>query len=107
MRYQIRDGRPDSTGSGRFAAWRLRLESVSLVVSSAVVDACASARQLRTTWIIGRQLLGYEALMDSAAAGSLELGRDAIERHAWTEALEGFVAADRDGVRSEEHTCEL
>jgi class 3 adenylate cyclase len=35
--------------------------------------------------------------MDSAAAGSLELGRDAIERHAWTEALEAFVAADRDG----------
>src|SRR6187397_3100675 len=35
--------------------------------------------------------------MDSAAAGSLELGRDASERHAWTEAVEAFAAADRDG----------
>jgi tetratricopeptide (TPR) repeat protein len=33
--------------------------------------------------------------MDSAAAGSLELGRDAVKRHAWTEALESFAAADR------------
>ena len=35
--------------------------------------------------------------MDSAAAGSLELGRDAVKRHAWTEALEAFAAADREG----------
>ncbi len=35
--------------------------------------------------------------MDSAAAGSIELGRDAIKRHAWTEALEAFAAADREG----------
>lgn len=35
--------------------------------------------------------------MNSAAAGSLELGRDAVERHAWTQALEAFAAADRDG----------
>ena len=34
--------------------------------------------------------------MDSAAAGSLELGRDAVKRHAWTEALEAFAAADRE-----------
>ena len=34
--------------------------------------------------------------MDSAAAGSLELGRDAVKRHAWTEALESFAAADRE-----------
>ena len=33
--------------------------------------------------------------MDSAAAGSLELGRDAVKRHAWPEALESFGAADR------------
>jgi hypothetical protein len=33
-------------------------------------------------------LLGYgEAQMISAAAGSLELGRDAVKRHAWTKAL--------------------
>ena len=35
--------------------------------------------------------------MNSAAAGSLELGRDAVKRHAWTEALEAFAAADREG----------
>ena len=35
--------------------------------------------------------------MDSAAAGSLELGRDAVKRHAWMEALEAFAAADREG----------
>ncbi len=35
--------------------------------------------------------------MSSAAAGSLELGRDAVKRHAWTEALEAFAAADREG----------
>src|SRR6187397_223315 len=34
--------------------------------------------------------------MDSAAAGSLELGRDASERHAWEEALEALAAADRE-----------
>ena len=34
--------------------------------------------------------------MDSAAAGSLELGRDAVKRHAWMEALEAFAAADRE-----------
>ena len=28
---------------------------------------------------------------------TVELGRDAIRRHAWTEALEAFTAADRDG----------
>src|SRR4029453_7452084 len=38
--------------------------------------------------------------MKSAAAGSLELGRDAVKRHAWTEALEAFAAADREGVLS-------
>ena len=35
--------------------------------------------------------------MNSSAAGSLELGRDAVKRHAWTEALEAFAAADREG----------
>jgi hypothetical protein len=35
--------------------------------------------------------------MNSATAGSLELGRDAVKRHAWTEALEAFAAADREG----------
>ena len=35
--------------------------------------------------------------MDSAAAGSLESGRDAVKRHAWAEALEVFAAADRGG----------
>jgi class 3 adenylate cyclase len=35
--------------------------------------------------------------MHSAAADSLEAGRDAVKRHAWTEALEAFAAADRDG----------
>ncbi len=35
--------------------------------------------------------------MQSAAADSLEAGRDAVKRHAWTEALEAFAAADRDG----------
>jgi class 3 adenylate cyclase len=44
------------------------------------------------------QSLDYdEASMTSTAAGSLELGRDAVKRHAWTEALEAFAAADRDG----------
>jgi class 3 adenylate cyclase len=28
---------------------------------------------------------------------TVELGRDAMDRHAWTEAMEVFVAADRDG----------
>jgi len=40
--------------------------------------------------------------MNSAAAGSLELGRDAVKRHAWTEALEAFAAADREGDLSPE-----
>jgi class 3 adenylate cyclase len=35
--------------------------------------------------------------MDSAALGSLELGKDAFKRHAWAEALEAFAAADREG----------
>ncbi len=35
--------------------------------------------------------------MDRVAAGSLEVGRDAVKRHAWAEALEAFAAADRDG----------
>ncbi len=34
--------------------------------------------------------------MNSAAAGSLELGRDAFKRHVWTDALEAFAAADRE-----------
>ena len=34
--------------------------------------------------------------MNSAAAGSLEVGRDAVKRHAWIEALEAFAAADRE-----------
>ena len=34
--------------------------------------------------------------MNSAAADSLEPGRDAVKRHAWTEAVEAFAAADRD-----------
>jgi class 3 adenylate cyclase len=38
--------------------------------------------------------------MDPAAAGSLELGRDAIRRHAWTEALDAFAAAEREGALS-------
>ena len=40
--------------------------------------------------------------MHSAAADSLEAGRDAVKRHAWTEALEAFAAADRDGGLSPE-----
>jgi class 3 adenylate cyclase len=32
------------------------------------------------------------------AIESLELGRDALDRHAWAEAVEAFQAADRDGV---------
>jgi class 3 adenylate cyclase len=28
---------------------------------------------------------------------TVELGRDALERHAWSEAVEGFLAADREG----------
>jgi hypothetical protein len=40
--------------------------------------------------------------MNSAAAGSVELGRDAVKRHAWTEAVEAFAAADRDGGLSPE-----
>ncbi len=35
--------------------------------------------------------------MDPEAAGSLEVGRDAVKRHAWAEALEAFAAVDRDG----------
>src|SRR5213593_4147398 len=35
--------------------------------------------------------------MDSAAVGTLELGRDAVKRHACEEALEAFTAADREG----------
>jgi hypothetical protein len=38
--------------------------------------------------------------MDPAVVSPLELGRDAFKRHAWTEALEAFAAADRDGVLS-------
>src|SRR3954452_1620677 len=34
--------------------------------------------------------------MNSAAVGSLELGRDAVKRHAWTDALEAFGDADRE-----------
>ena len=34
--------------------------------------------------------------MKSAAAGWLELERDAVKLHAWTEALEAFAAADRE-----------
>src|SRR5438034_3459807 len=34
--------------------------------------------------------------MSSTAVGSVELGRDAVKRHAWTEALEAFAAADRE-----------
>src|SRR5438128_247966 len=34
--------------------------------------------------------------MNSAAAGSLERGRDAVKRHAWTDGLEAFAAADRE-----------
>ena len=33
----------------------------------------------------------------SPAVGSLELGRDAFKRHAWTDAIEAFAAADREG----------
>jgi class 3 adenylate cyclase len=43
-----------------------------------------------------------EGSMKSAAAGSLEAGRDAIKRHAWTEALEAFAAVDREGGLSPE-----
>ena len=35
--------------------------------------------------------------MKPGAAGSLERGRDAVKRHAWTEGLEAFAAADREG----------
>ena len=75
-----------------------RYRAASGIVSSVVVDSRARARWLRAARIIGRQLLGYgEAQMNSAAAGSLELGRDAVTRHAWTEALEAFAAADDEG----------
>jgi class 3 adenylate cyclase len=41
--------------------------------------------------------------MNSAAAGSLELGRDAVKRHAWTEAQGAFAAADRErGLSAED-----
>jgi class 3 adenylate cyclase len=40
--------------------------------------------------------------MSSAAVGSLESGRDAIKRHAWTEALEALAAADGEGGLSPE-----
>jgi len=40
--------------------------------------------------------------MSTAPRGSLELGRHAIKRHAWTEALEAFVQADREGGLSPE-----
>jgi class 3 adenylate cyclase len=40
--------------------------------------------------------------MNSAAVGSLELGRDAVKRHAWPEALDAFAAADREGGLSPE-----
>jgi hypothetical protein len=35
--------------------------------------------------------------VDSPAAGLLDQGRNAVERHAWAEALEAFAAADRGG----------
>jgi class 3 adenylate cyclase len=35
--------------------------------------------------------------MDPTAVDSLELGRDAVKRHAWTEAVDAFAAADREG----------
>ena len=35
--------------------------------------------------------------MNPGPGGSLELGRDAVKRHAWTEGLEAFTAADREG----------
>ena len=35
--------------------------------------------------------------MSSAAVDPLELGREAFKRHAWTEALDAFVAADGEG----------
>ncbi len=35
--------------------------------------------------------------MSPSAVGSLERGRDAFGRHAWTDALEAFAAADREG----------
>ena len=63
-----------------------------------VADTRASASRLRAAWIIERQLPGYgEAQMNSAAVGPLELGRDAVKRHAWTEALEAYAAADHEG----------
>jgi class 3 adenylate cyclase len=40
--------------------------------------------------------------MDSAAISSLERGRDAFKRHAWTEAWESFAAVDREGGLSPE-----
>lgn len=40
--------------------------------------------------------------MSSAAVDSLKLGRDAIKRHAWIEALEAFEAVDREGGMSPE-----
>ena len=38
--------------------------------------------------------------MDPAAVDSQDLGRDAFNRHAWTEAVEAFAGADRDGALS-------
>ena len=38
---------------------------------------------------------------------TVELGRDAMDRHAWTEAMEAFVAADRDGGLEPAHLVQL
>src|SRR5438477_455679 len=41
--------------------------------------------------------------MSSAMVPALELGRDAVKRHAWTEAMEAFAAADRaDALAAED-----
>ena len=77
----------------RWMILRLSAESFQL----AGVRDPGGFRGLPTARIIARQLLDYEASMDSAAAGSLEVGRDAVKRHAWAEAVEAFAVADREG----------
>ena len=62
------------------------------------MDADHVAVGLPTARIIGQQLLDDdEAWMDSPVVDSAVLGRDAVKRHAWTEAVEAFAAADRQG----------
>src|SRR4249920_2004404 len=63
-----------------------------------IVRLSTESFQLPSARIIGRQKLDYdEASMNSAEAGSLEVGRDSVKRPACTQVLEAFAAADREG----------